>query len=553
VSVSIANILTSLNSIATYDGAWLGLKLHQPRLREQILELQQREERLEDTLLVGLVGGTGVGKSTLLNALAGDEIARTSEMRPCTHTPTVYHPSGMQLDFLQGKKVPRSVLEHLVLIDTPDTDSIVPEHRVVTEGILAQCDLVLLCATGEKYLNEATWSLLRPLSGSITLVCVNTKASPRAEVNAAIREDWLEELRNAGFSISEDQYFRVQALRSFDRKLAGEAPGEDELDFAALEHFLAHKLDEERIKRIKRSNATGLLKKMTDDLCRLAGLAETRLDEIEHTLVAAERNVAEACIKSLENRLLSENHVWKYSLGHEVGLRAKGLHGVLFRCIEFLRTLPMHISRFLPWNRWSGKLSQQTTTILTNDYMSVTDINAASEHILRVFNEEAHGIRLAFRQSDIEPADPDIESHQFRQRLNDRIAAVLQGPLRELLEKQSRKLTGRAVFYAFDIPIWLYLIWTAYWAVWGFVLGPQRSVAFFFHAGTTGLILALVLLCAFYFLLQRSADKARRECGIAFQLAIQEGGLAFNADRKIIDEIREKIQQIYAIRDQIRS
>src|SRR5690554_1664911 len=162
MTLSIAAILHAFKQLTAYDGAWLGLKEHLPRLREQIAELRQREDRLEDALIIGIVGGTGVGKSTLLNALAGDEIAQTSEMRPCTQTPTIYHPAGMKLDFLEGKKVSRSALEHLVLIDTPDTDSIVTEHRAVAERILAQCDLVLLCATGEKYLNEASWSLLRP-------------------------------------------------------------------------------------------------------------------------------------------------------------------------------------------------------------------------------------------------------------------------------------------------------------------------------------------------------------------------------------------------------
>jgi len=39
-----------------------------------------------DAYVLALVGGTGVGKSTLLNALAGEEISTASARRPTTST-----------------------------------------------------------------------------------------------------------------------------------------------------------------------------------------------------------------------------------------------------------------------------------------------------------------------------------------------------------------------------------------------------------------------------------------------------------------------------------
>ena len=66
-----------------------------PEEREGLLassqKLLDRLNTLSDQVLVaGLVGGTGVGKSTVMNALAGADIASTSHRRPNTDRVLLY-------------------------------------------------------------------------------------------------------------------------------------------------------------------------------------------------------------------------------------------------------------------------------------------------------------------------------------------------------------------------------------------------------------------------------------------------------------------------------
>ena len=69
------------------------------------VDLFTSEER---PLVVGLFGGTGVGKSSLLNRLAGAEIARTGVVRPTSMEITAYLHNSVNLNALPDHFDPAS-------------------------------------------------------------------------------------------------------------------------------------------------------------------------------------------------------------------------------------------------------------------------------------------------------------------------------------------------------------------------------------------------------------------------------------------------------------
>jgi GTP-binding protein EngB required for normal cell division len=110
--------------------------------------------------VLAFAGGTGVGKSSLLNALAGRRVSRVSARRPTTPDPVAWVPAAARTELaplLEWLGV-REVREHddarvsdVAILDLPDVDSIAPEHRARVDELLPRVDAVVWVADLEKY------------------------------------------------------------------------------------------------------------------------------------------------------------------------------------------------------------------------------------------------------------------------------------------------------------------------------------------------------------------------------------------------------------------
>jgi GTPase Era involved in 16S rRNA processing len=120
-------------------------------------------------LLVAFMGGTGVGKSSLLNRLAGKAVARTGIERPTSREVTLFHHRSVALRHLPENLPIASVRiaqhddeakRHIIWIDMPDFDSIDQNNRHLVLEWLPHIDVLIYVVSPERYRDEKAWRLL---------------------------------------------------------------------------------------------------------------------------------------------------------------------------------------------------------------------------------------------------------------------------------------------------------------------------------------------------------------------------------------------------------
>lgn len=133
--------------------------------------LRRRTGFLGDVLVVALAGGTGSGKSSLMNTLCGSQVADVGIERPTTSKCLAAIPSDIAGDLSEfvvslgiDEVVEVAGLDDLVLVDLPDFDSTFTDHRGIVESVLDVVDAVIWVFDPEKYSDRIMHdSFLKPI------------------------------------------------------------------------------------------------------------------------------------------------------------------------------------------------------------------------------------------------------------------------------------------------------------------------------------------------------------------------------------------------------
>lgn len=237
--------------------------------------------------VVALAGATGSGKSSLFNALAGEDLSTVGVRRPTTSTTHACwwgDDATPLLDWLQVARRHHAAadpeLGGLVLLDLPDHDSTAVAHRAEVDRIVAVADVVVWVLDPQKYADRAVHErYLQPLShhAGVLLVALHQAdrltpeqlAACRLDLGGLLRADGLHDVVLLTTSVRAEggvEELRAQlAARVRARRSAVERL---EADLASLADALAETCGDPTPARVER----GSRRQVVDALVGAAGV-----------------------------------------------------------------------------------------------------------------------------------------------------------------------------------------------------------------------------------------------------------------------------------------
>ncbi|MCC7084231.1 MAG: dynamin family protein [Pirellulales bacterium] len=310
---------------------------------------------LDRVLVVGAVGGSGTGKSTLLNALVGQRVCQAGDIeRPTTRRPVVLAHPDVDLSFLKFEegepevhRLATPILKQLILVDCPDPDTqdsgiaaqepgaksqdekrepsgSIPHSPFSTRHsetnrnldtlrrVLPNCDVLLYVGTAQKYKTHAVaQEVLRHAHGR-QAVFVQTHAN----LDDDITEDWQRELESQGYEVP--RMFRLDGEEAIAR---AEQHLPSQPEFLRLVDFLHEELAGRARHRILRANALDLLEWFLQQSQHDIDSALPNVKQLESAIPTQRAELFQAVRAHLQQQLSGKQGVWRARLLRDVALR----------------------------------------------------------------------------------------------------------------------------------------------------------------------------------------------------------------------------------------
>src|ERR1700730_15829093 len=212
-----------------------------------IQNLQSLAAGLNDPLLFVAVGEVKAGKSSLLNALFGQEFCRI-DVLPATDKIYIFKYADSARDVpiaedVTERYLPIEFLKNFNVVDTPGTNTIVASHQDITTSFVPLADLIIFVFSMVNPWAASAWDFLRMLGHgwkkNIVFVLQQADLRTPEEVRSIIQHLEQTILQILG---STRPIFAVSAKQALQAKLEGKGK-EDPLwqnsNFGALEDWIS--------------------------------------------------------------------------------------------------------------------------------------------------------------------------------------------------------------------------------------------------------------------------------------------------------------------------
>lgn len=249
-------------------------------------------------LVAAFFGGTGVGKSSLLNRLAGQPIARAGVERPTSREVSIYLHESLRIHHLpEGFPVDRvRVAYHsdekrrqVLWIDMPDIDSTESSNRDLVADWLPHIDVLIYVVSPERYRDDKGWRLLREHVVEHAWLFVINQWDRGQEPQWA---DFIKLLKQGGFA--DPLVFRTDCRVEVDRRKPDQ--------FAELEASIQSLADSHLIEQLEQraleARREGLQTALAACLARLGG--ESDVDGLRGQWTAIWGEASQDLLKGLE-------------------------------------------------------------------------------------------------------------------------------------------------------------------------------------------------------------------------------------------------------------
>lgn len=274
------------------------------RLHRHVVDyLLPRAIDIGGPLVVVLLGSTGSGKSSLLNALAGRAASPAGVLRPTTRRPVaIAHPDDTGPSLLPGISA-RGALDlvrdpslgrGLVLVDAPDFDSVERENRALAVELLEAADLVVFVTTATRYADQVPWTFLaRARQRGVPLLAVLNRLPPEDDEARPVLADYRHLLERRGLGDA-GAFGRLEVVPVPE---GATDPGRDALDAGAVapvRHALDRLLaDETERRELVLRGLAGALQGLPDAVEEVAREVDEEAAAAATLARAAERSYAD--------------------------------------------------------------------------------------------------------------------------------------------------------------------------------------------------------------------------------------------------------------------